>query len=169
MRISCGGPRNLLKDQYVSWWALVFLKTITSECANIPAFSYLGSSGLHRVLPPKAARPLRGTISRDLPDWKKPSLINRLIWAPKGIQFFASRSAPAEGRSCGPAAGSRDRQFFRFGPDRGSTARKTIGLTAEFCLPQKGSGVDGPQDGPGGSGMACSVTGDSRAFAGDQR
>lgn len=49
MRIPCGGPRNLLKDQYVIWWTSVFLKTITSECVNIPAFSYLGirSSSFH--------------------------------------------------------------------------------------------------------------------------
>lgn len=40
-RIPCGEPRNLLMNQYLRWRASVFLKTITSECANIPAFSYL--------------------------------------------------------------------------------------------------------------------------------
>lgn len=63
MRIPCGGPRNLLKDLYECWWASVFLKTITSECANIPAFSYLGSSGFHRVIPSKAVRIFARTIS----------------------------------------------------------------------------------------------------------
>lgn len=42
MRITCGGPLNLLKNQYQDWWTSVFLQTITSECANIPAFSFLG-------------------------------------------------------------------------------------------------------------------------------
>ncbi len=169
MRIPCGEPRNLLKDQKRYWWTSVFLRTITSECANIPAFSYLGSSGLHRVIPPETARPLRGTISCALSDWKKPSLINGLALSPKGLPFFTSSLAPDEGRSCGPAAASRDRQFFRSAPDRGSAARKTLGLIAGFRLPQKSSGVDGPLDDPGGPGMACSVTGDSEPFTGDQR
>lgn len=150
MRIPCGGPRNLLKDQKRYWWISVFLKTITSECANIPAFSYLGSSGLHRVVPPKTARPLRGTISCDLLDWKKPSLINRLTSSPKELPFFTSSPMPGEGRSCGPAAGSRDREFHRSDPDRGSAARKTIGLIAEFRLPQKSLGMDVPLDASGG-------------------
>ncbi|SOB89468.1 hypothetical protein SAMN05877809_10113 [Rhodobacter sp. JA431] len=41
MRIPCGGPLNLLTNQYHGWWTSVFL-AITSECANIPAFSYVG-------------------------------------------------------------------------------------------------------------------------------
>ncbi len=135
----CGGPLNLLKDQYQGWWTSVFL-TITSECANIPAFSYLGASGLHRVIPPKTARPLRGTISCDLLDWKKPSLINGLTSPPKELPFFTSSLMPGEGRSCGPAAGSRDRQLHRSGPDRGSAVRKTLGLIAGFRLPQKSLG-----------------------------
>lgn len=55
----CGGPLNLLKDQYVSWWASVFLKTIAPGCSSIPVFSYLGSSGLRRFIPPKAVWLLR--------------------------------------------------------------------------------------------------------------
>ncbi len=167
MRIPCGEPRNLLKDQKRYWWISVFLKTITSECANIPAFSYLGSSGFHRAVPPKTARPLRGTISCALPDWNKSNLINGLTSPPKELPFFTSSLAPDEGRSCGPAAASRDRQFFRSGPDRGSAARKTLGLIAGFRLTQKSSGVDVPLDSPGGLGMACSVTGDSGPFTGD--
>ena len=140
----CGGPLNLLKDQYESWRASVFLKTITSECANIPAFSYLRSSGLHRFILPKYARLSRRTLSRGPAEWKKQRLINGLFWRPKGIPFFEAPLAPGEGRSCGPAAASRDRQFFRSGPDRATAVRKAIGLIAEFRLPPESSGVDGP-------------------------
>lgn len=164
VRIPCAGARNPLKDQYESWWTSVLLETITSECANIPAFSYLGSSGLHRFIPPKAARPSRGTIPHDPPDWKKSSLINGLICALKRILLFASRLAPAEGRSCGPASWSRDRQFFRSGPDRVPAVRKTLGLIAEFRLPPESSGVDGPLNGPDNLESTRSVTGDSRPF-----
>lgn len=50
----CGGSLNLLKDQYQRWWTSVFL-TITSECSNIPAFSYLG----HQVFIVLSFRSLR--------------------------------------------------------------------------------------------------------------
>ena len=164
MRIACGGPRNLLKDHYDSWWTSVFLRTITSECANIPAFSYLGSSGLHRFILPKSSLSVAWTISRRLPNLKKPSLINGLFSPPKRRPFFTSRLAPGEGRSCGPASWSRDRQFFRSGPDQALALRKTIGQIAEFRLPQESSGVDGPLNGPGNPGTACSMTGDSGPF-----
>lgn len=163
----CGGPLNLLKDQYQRWWTSVFL-TITSECANIPAFSYLRAQVFIVSSLRKAARLSRGTISCSPPDWKKASLINGLVSPPKGFPFFASRWAPGEGRSCGPTSWSRDRQFFRSGPDRATAVRKTIGLTAEFRLPQESAGVDGPLDCPVSLGSACLVTGNSGPFAGDQ-
>lgn len=111
MRIPCAGARNLLRKQYQGWRASVFLKMITSECANIPAFSYLGSSGLHCFILPKAVRISAHILSRGPRNWNKPRLINKLISPPKRIAFFTSRSSPAEGRSCGPTAGNPDRQF----------------------------------------------------------
>lgn len=136
----CGGPLNLLRNQCLGWLTSVFL-TITSECANIPAFSYLGASCLHRFILPKFAKLSRRTLSRGSVDWKKQRVINGLFWRPKGIPFFEARLAPDEGRSCGPAAASRDRQFFRSGPDRATAVRKTLGLIAEFRLPQESAGV----------------------------
>ncbi|WP_148225676.1 hypothetical protein [Ketogulonicigenium vulgare] len=159
----CGGPLNLLKNQYDSWWTSVFL-TITSECANIPAFSYLGSSGFHRFILPKSSLSVARTIFRRLPNWNKSRLINGLTSTLKRCPFFTYCLTPGEGRSCGPATASRDRQFFRSGPDRASSVRKTLGLTAEFRLPQESVGVDGPLNGPGGPGTACLVTGDSWSF-----
>ena len=137
----CGGPLNLLRNQYDSWWASAFLKTITSECANIPAFSYLGASGLHRFILPKFARLSRRTLSRGPAEWKKQRVINGLFWRPNRIPFFEAPLAPSEGRSCGPVTASRDRQFFCSGLDRASAVRKTIGLIAEFRLPQESAGV----------------------------
>lgn len=169
MRIPCAGARNLLRNQYQRWRASVFLKTITSECANIPAFSYLGSSGLHHVILPNAVSNLARILSRGLKNWNKPRLINGLISPPKGLPFFTSRSSSTEGRSCGPTAGNPDKQFFRSGPERAPAVRKTNGQIAEFRPPQGGSGVDCPLGSPGGSEPACSVSGDSRPFTGDQR
>lgn len=159
----CGGPLNLLRNQYQRWWTSVFV-TITSECANIPAFSYLGASGLHRFILPKYARLSRRTLSRGPAEWKKQRVINGLFWRAKGIPFFEAPLAPGEGRSCGPATASRDRQFFHSGPDRATAVRKAIGLIAEFRLPQESAGVDDPLNGPGGPGTVCSTTGDSRPF-----
>lgn len=100
-----------------------------------------GASGLHRFILPKDARLSRRTLSRGPAEWKKQRVINGLFWRPKGIPFFEAPLAPSEGRSCGPVTASRDRQFFRSGPDRASAVRKAIGLTAEFRLPQKSSEV----------------------------
>ena len=119
----CGGPLNLLRNQYQRWWTSVFL-TITSECANIPAFSYLRASGLHRFILPKFARLSCGTLSCGSVKWKKQRVINGLFWRPNRIPFFEARLALDEGRSCGPATASCDRQFFRSDPDQAAAVRK---------------------------------------------
>lgn len=128
-----------------------------------------GASGFHRFILPKSSLFVAWTISRRLPNWKKASLINGLSSPPKRRPFFTSRLALGEGRSCGPATASRDRQFFRSGLNQASAVRKTIGQSAEFRLPQESAGVDGSLNGPGNPGTACFISGDSRPFAGDQR
>ena len=126
-------------------------------------------SGLHRFIPPKAARPSRGTISFDPSNWKKSGLINGLILPPNGLPF----SYPV-GRQV--RAGLVDRPPGAATDSSSAPVRighrqreKTMDLIAELRLPQKSSGEDDPLSGPGGPGTACSITGDSGPFAGEQR
>lgn len=88
MRIPCGGPLNLLRNQYVSWRASVFLETITSECANIPAFSYLGASGLHR----SSLQKLCGFCAHNIPQpvgLEESTSYQRVDLDPKGDSVFS--------------------------------------------------------------------------------